>query len=89
MEELKLDKRMLNSYYEDAERFVVDYDKDNVDLEISEGSIAFSLRKDRSMKTVVTGIPEFDMSEESEELKTGVEKEKKESKTADGGWRRV
>ena len=52
MEEIKLDKRVLNSYYEDAERFVVDYDKDKVDLEMSEGSIAFSLRKDRSMKTV-------------------------------------
>ena len=40
------DDSVLNSYYDDRETFVVDYDFRKVSVELRTGEIVFSLRKD-------------------------------------------
>jgi hypothetical protein len=85
---------LVKAYFEkqdgdnDAESFIVDYDKDRIDIDMSEGSIAFRLRKDRSTKTVATGMELFDKSPEESTLNAEANAVKNDSEK-DGGWRKV
>ena len=42
------DDTVLNSYYDDRETFVVDFDEDLVDVDVRLGSVIFRLKKNNS-----------------------------------------